>query len=59
MKAAQVLDKWPAHPMEQRAERIYPRNPRLQQEWLRAVAVVRATTTGWVLDRPIAKSTGA
>jgi hypothetical protein len=35
-----------------RAERAYPDSEFLQREWLRAVGVVRRTTSGWLLDNP-------
>ena len=35
------------------AARLYPLSPQLQRAWLHAIAVVRATTRGWVLDRPM------
>jgi hypothetical protein len=34
-----------------RAAKIWPQNPAMQKEWLRAVSVVRATSRGWVLER--------
>lgn len=34
-----------------RAARLWPENPYLQLRWLRAVAMVRKTRRGWVLDR--------
>lgn len=33
------------------AKRLWPDSPRNAREWLRAVAVVRATGGGWVLER--------
>lgn len=41
------------HPLQQRAERLYPSNFYLQREWLRAITVVRSTRLGWKLDKPI------
>lgn len=35
-----------------RAARLWPDNPRNAREWLRAVAVVRRTRSGWLLDQP-------
>lgn len=35
-----------------RAARLYPDSHYLQEEWRRAVAVVRSTSRGWLLDRP-------
>lgn len=40
----------------QQAARLYPHNPALQAEWLRAMTVVRSTTRGWVLDTFITKA---
>lgn len=40
-------------PLPALAERLWPEAPALQAEWLRAIAVVRATTRGWLLDKPI------
>lgn len=40
------------HPLLRRAELLYPASPYLQAEWMRAIAVVRATRGGWLLDRP-------
>lgn len=34
-----------------RAAELFPDNPGLQREWLRAVSVVRSTRAGWILDR--------
>jgi len=38
-----------------RAARNYPDNPTLQHLWLKAVALVRSTRRGWLLDKPIAR----
>jgi len=38
-----------------RAVRNYPDSEYLQQAWLRAIEVVRATRRGWLLDNPIAR----
>lgn len=38
---------------EQKAARLYPHSLQLQVEWLRAVAVVRVTQRGWLLDKPL------
>lgn len=35
-----------------RAARLWPENPYLQLRWLRAVAMVRRTKHGWLLDKP-------
>lgn len=40
-------------PLAERAARLYPCDDYLQREWIRAVRVVRATTNGWQLDRPV------
>lgn len=42
-----------ADPLTTRAARLYPDAPYLQREWLRAIAVVRATSAGWLLDRAV------
>lgn len=43
-----------------RAVRLWPRHlphsDRNRREWLRAVATVRSTSTGWHLDRQAAKA---
>ena len=36
--------------LQGRAAKNYPDNPYLQAEWIRAVAVVRGTKNGWVMD---------
>ena len=41
---------------QQRAARLWPDSPRNQREWLRAVAVVRRTSQGWLLERRITRS---
>jgi hypothetical protein len=38
-----------------RAARLFPESEYLQREWRRAVAVVRRTSRGWLLDKPIAR----
>ena len=43
----------PLSELVERATRLYPDSEYLQREWLRAVRVVRATTNGWQLDRPV------
>ncbi len=35
------------------AARLYPYSEALQAEWLRAVSVVRGTSRGWLLDKPV------
>lgn len=40
------------HPLRRRAELLYPASHYLQTEWMRAIAVVRATRRGWLLDKP-------
>ena len=42
-------------PMQARAKLNYPDSEINQAEWLRAVAVVRKTRIGWLLDRPLTK----
>lgn len=39
------------------ARRLYPSSPYLQAEWLHAVGTVRATSAGWILDRPVIPKT--
>ena len=41
--------------LEKRAERLYPDSEYLQREWRRAVAVVRSTKKGWLLEQPVEK----
>lgn len=41
-----------------RSARLWPDSPYLQAEWLRAVKTVRATTRGWLLERPVRKEAG-
>ena len=36
-----------------RAARNFPDSPTLQHLWLKAVALVRSTSRGWLLDKPI------
>ena len=42
---------------QQQAARLFPRDYRAQAEWLRAMAVVRGTTRGYVFDRPLFRET--
>lgn len=35
------------------AARLYPHSEALQLAWLRAIAQVRGTTRGWLLDHPV------
>lgn len=51
--AAQRLAVVPkrADPLLQRAQRLWPDSEANQREWLRAVALVRRTAGGWILDR--------
>lgn len=39
--------------MEAKAAELYPDNHYLQQEWIRAVGVVRSTKGGWKCDVPV------
>jgi hypothetical protein len=41
--------------IERRAQWLFPDNEYMQREWLRAVAVVRSTKRGWLLDHPAEK----
>lgn len=38
--------------LERAARVLYPDDPYLQQQWLRAVHLVRTTALGWCLDPP-------
>ncbi len=40
-------------PLLERAQRLWPDSERNQREWLRAVGVVRRTSGGWLLDKPL------
>ncbi len=40
-------------PLLERAKRLWPDSERNQREWLRAVGVVRRTSGGWLLERPL------
>jgi hypothetical protein len=42
-------------PKTDRAARLFPESEYLQREWRRAVAVVRKTRRGYLLDRPVPK----
>ena len=43
----------PQQPQQQdKAALLFPESPYLQREWRRAVAVVRKTARGWILDAP-------
>ena len=44
------------NPLAARAARLWPDSPRNQAEWLRAVAVVRKTSGGWLLDRKVERA---
>lgn len=44
-------DPRPRTELIERAERNYPDNHYLQDEWCRAVEVVRSTTSGWIAER--------
>jgi hypothetical protein len=41
------------HALEQMARELYPDNTYLQQQWLRAVRLVRTTVRGWLIDVPV------
>ena len=45
----------PGMAIAERAARNYPDSPALQQAYINAVALVRSTKRGWLLDRPITK----
>ncbi len=40
-------------PLKARAALLWPDSERNQAEWLRAVAVVRATSRGWMCERRV------
>ena len=42
-------------PADDQAARLYPDNAYLQDEWRRAVDVVRSTSRGWLLDRAVVR----
>lgn len=42
-----------------RAVELYPDSDYLQNQWLRAVAIVRATARGWLLDAPVVRLRGS
>lgn len=46
-------ERTPADTLTPQAERLWPHCPYLQREWIRAVAVVRSTKAGWVVDRRV------
>jgi len=46
-----VAQRHHADPLVQRAAKLWPDDPPMQFRWLRAVAVVRSTRRGWLLDR--------
>lgn len=39
-----------------RAQRLWPDQPNLQKQWLRAVEMVRKTKEGWLLDRRVRRT---
>lgn len=41
--------------LTQAAERLFPDSDYLQHEWQRAVGLVRSTSGGWLLDKPVTK----
>lgn len=43
--------------LQYRAARLWPDSEVNQQKWLRAVALVRSTSRGWLLDCPKRKDT--
>lgn len=45
-------------PMRTRAANLWPDSPRNQREWMRAVATVRRTRRGWLLDRMVPRKEG-
>lgn len=47
-----VMDLPSPHPLLQRARRLWPDSIEMQARWMKAVAVVRKTRRGWLLDNP-------
>lgn len=43
-------------PMLARAQRLWPDSEHNQRAWLHAVHVVRATSRGWLLERPVERA---
>ena len=43
----------PRDELQQRAARLWPDSDYLQREWLRAIAVVRRSSSGWLLDKQV------
>jgi hypothetical protein len=39
--------------LEDRAKKLFPESPRLQEQWVKAVMNVRSTKVGWILDKQI------
>lgn len=53
MRALQIVrGPQPRDHLAERAAALWPQSPELQRRWLRAVAVVRSTRRGWLLDKP-------
>lgn len=51
MRALQIVrGPQPRDPMAERAAALWPHSTELQRRWLRAVAMVRRTLRGWLLD---------
>jgi len=49
----------PSSSIKLQAARLYPNNPILQEKWIQAIAVVRKTQEGWILDRIQKRMTSA
>lgn len=43
-------------PLAAQAARLWPDSADLQRRWLRAVAVVRSTRRGWLLDGKVTRT---
>jgi hypothetical protein len=53
MRALQIVHQAPQRdPLAERAAALWPHSTELQRRWLRAVAMVRQTRRGWLLDKP-------
>ena len=51
---AEFLAVWEANEAAmQQARSMYPHNPALQAEWVRAINTVRSTARGYLLDKPV------
>lgn len=44
-----------ADALRMQAVRLYPESAYLQQEWMRAVGIVRRSRDGWILERKVVR----